>query len=86
MIAFARLVFQFLAGLLGLVTLSIKPRRSLEVENLFLRRQLAPYKERGIKPGCVDAATRMSLVLLSKLFDWRCALIIVRPEMLLRAA
>jgi hypothetical protein len=83
-IAFAHVVFQFLADLLGLVALSIRPRRSLEAENLFLRRQLALYKERGIKPRRVDAATGMSLVLLSKLFDWRCALIIVRPETLIR--
>ena len=84
MIAFAHIVFQFLADLLGLVALSIRPRRSLEAENLFLRRQLALYKERGIKPRRVGAATRMSLVSLSKLFDWRCALVVVRPETLIR--
>jgi hypothetical protein len=33
-----------LADLLGLVTLSIRPRLSLETEDLFLRRQLALYK------------------------------------------
>ena len=84
MIAFAHIVFQLLADLLGLVALSIRPRRSLEAENLFLRRQLALYKERGIKPRRVGAATRMSLVSLSKLFDWRCALVVVRPETLIR--
>ena len=66
------------------IALSIRPRRSLEAENLFLRRQLALYKERGIKPRRVGAATRMSLVSLSKLFDWRCALVVVRPETLIR--
>jgi hypothetical protein len=35
MIAFAHIVFQFLADLLGLVALSIRPRRSLEAENSF---------------------------------------------------
>jgi putative transposase len=83
-IALAHLVFQFLADLLGLVALSIRPRLSIEAENVFLRRQLALYKERGIKPGRIDTATRMSLVLLSKLFDWRCALVVVRPETLIR--
>jgi hypothetical protein len=39
----AHAVFQFLADLLGLVALSIRPRRSLEAEDLFLRRQLALY-------------------------------------------
>ena len=84
MIALAHIVFQFLADLLGLVALSFRPRRSVKAENLFLRRQLALYKERGIKPRRIDAATRMSLVFLSKLFDWRNALIVVRPETLIR--
>jgi len=83
-IAFAHTVFQFLADLLGLVALSIRPPRWLEAENLFLRRQRALYKERGITPRRIDAATRMSLVFLSTLFDWRDALIIVRPETLIR--
>ena len=83
MIAVAHIVFQFLVDLLGLVALSIRPHRSLEAENLFLRRQLALYKERGIRPRRIDAKTRMSLVFLSKLFDWRDALIIVRPETLI---
>jgi putative transposase len=83
-IALAHTVFQLLADLLGLVGLSFKPRHSLEAENLFLRRQLALYKERGVRPRRIDAATRISLVLLSKLFDWRDALVVVRPETLIR--
>jgi putative transposase len=83
-IAVAHILFQLLADLLRLITLSVRRGRSLGAENLFLRRQLALYKERGIKPRRIDAATRMSLVLLSKLFDWRDALIIVRPETLIR--
>ena len=57
---------------------------TLLAENLFLRRQLALYKERCIKPRRVDAATRMSLAVLSRLFDWRNALVVVRPETLVR--
>ena len=71
MIAFAHIVFQFLASLLGSVALLIRPQHLLEAENLFLRRQLALHKERGIKPRRIDAATRTSLAFLSKLFDWR---------------
>ena len=77
-IALAHIVFQFLADLLGLVALSFRLRRSVKAENLFLRRQLALYKERGIKPRRIDTTTRMSLVFLSKLFDWRDALVVVR--------
>ncbi len=56
----------------------------MEAENLFLRRQLALYQERGVKPRRVDAATRVSLALLSRLFNWRDALVVVWPETLIR--
>jgi hypothetical protein len=83
-IAFLRIVLQLLADLVCLAGLSFRPRRSLEAENLFLRRQLALYRERGVKPRRVDAAMRVSLALLSRLFAWRDALVVVRPETLIR--
>jgi transposase InsO family protein len=49
-----------------------------------LRRQLALYIERGVKPRRIDSATRIALVLLSRLFDWRGALVVARPETLIR--
>lgn len=42
------------------------------------------YVERGVKPQRPDVATRVSLVLLSKFFDWRTSLVVVRPETLIR--
>ena len=63
--------------------LLLRPRESLEAEILFLRQQLALYRERGVKPRRVDAATRVTLTLLSRWFDWRSALVIVRPETLI---
>jgi hypothetical protein len=83
-IALARIVLRLLADLAGLVVLSLRPRRSVEAENLFLRRELALYQERRVKPRRVDAATRVSLAVLSRLFDWRDALVAVRPETLIR--
>jgi hypothetical protein len=83
-IALARIVVQLLADLAGLVVLLLAPRRSVAAENLFLRRQLALYLERGAKPRRVEAATRVSLAVLSRLFDWRDALVVVRPETLVR--
>jgi putative transposase len=83
-IAVAPILFRLLADLLRLIALSVRRGRSLEVENLFLRRQLALYKERRIKPRRIDSATRISLVFLSRLFDWRDALIVARPETLIR--
>ena len=84
MIVFVQIILQLLVDLAGLDVLSVRPRGSVEAENLFLRRELALYQERGIKPRRVDAATRVSLALLSRLFDWRNALVVVRPETLIR--
>jgi hypothetical protein len=64
--------------------LVLRSSRSIEDENLFLRRQLALYKERGVKARRIEPATRIALALLSRLFDWRDALIVVRPETLIR--
>ena len=65
MIVLARIVLRILADLAGLVVLLFAPRRTVAAENLFLRRQLALYLERGAKPRRVDAATRVSLASLS---------------------
>jgi putative transposase len=83
-IVFVRIILRLLADLVGLVVLCVRPRRSVEAENLFLRRELALYRERGIKPRRIDAATRVSLAFLFRLFDWRDALVVVRPETLIR--
>ncbi len=84
MLALAKIAVLLLADALRFVILLLRLGRSLAAENLFLRRQLALYKERGIKPGRIDPATRVSLAVLAKLFDWRDALIVVRPETLIR--
>ena len=42
------------------------------------------YHERGVKPRRPDVATRLSLALWSRLFDWRASLVVVRPETLIR--
>jgi len=60
--------------------LLFRTAESLRTENLFLRRQLALYIERGVQPHRVDAATRISLALLARRFDWRGALVAVQPQ------
>ena len=72
------------SDLVRFVGLLFVSRDTRVAENLFLRRQLALYRERGIKPKRVDAATRVSLTVLSRLFDWRHGLVVVRPETLVR--
>jgi len=57
---------------------------ALRAENLFLlRRQLALYIERGVQPRRVDSATRVSLVVLARLFDWRGGFVVVQPATLI---
>jgi putative transposase len=73
-IVLLRIVLRLLADLVGLIALSVRPRRAIEAENLVLRRQLALFKERGMKPRRIDVATRASLALLSQLCDWRSCL------------
>jgi hypothetical protein len=70
--------------LIELVAEALRSSQSIQAENLFLRRQLALFIERGVKPQRVDPATRIALTLLSQLFDWRGALTVVRPETLIR--
>ena len=78
------MVLRLVADLIGLLVLTAKPRRSIEAENRVLRRQLALFKERGVRPGRIDAATRLSLAWLSRLCDWRSCVIVVRPETMVR--
>ncbi len=59
-------------------------KAALRAENLFLRKQLALYLERKAKPRRAQAATRLTLVLLSALFAWQEALVIVKPGTLIR--
>ena len=84
MIALSGIVAQLIWDGVRFVVLALRPRRVIQAENLFLRRQLALYKERGVKARRVDPATRVSLALLARLFDWRTALMAVRPETLIR--
>ena len=61
--------------------LSVRSTKSITAENLFLRRQLGLYIERGVKPRRVDPVTRVRLVLLSRLFDWRDSLALFSPRL-----
>src|SRR5262245_32959569 len=57
---------------------------ALAAENLFSRKQLAPYQERRVKPPRATHATRLTLTWLARGFDWRRALVIVQPATLIR--
>ena len=53
-------------------------------ENLFLRKQLALFQERKVRPRRADDSTRWVLATLSRLFPWRGALMNVKPDTLIR--
>jgi putative transposase len=84
MVALIKIVVQLITDVARFVILQFRPTRSVQAENLFLRRQLGLFKERGIKPRRVDAATRISLAVLARFFEWRDALIVVQPKTIIR--
>jgi putative transposase len=84
MVALIRIAVQLLADGAWLTILRFRSTQSVQAENLFLRRQLALFKERGIQPRRVDSATRTGLAILARLFEWRDALFVVQPKMMIR--
>lgn len=70
------------AGLSCFLPSLFRSRPALIAENLFLRKQLAFYRERENKPRRLTNAARVCLLVWSRLFDWREALVIVKPETL----
>ena len=73
-----------LVDALKFLSLGFRSRSRLAAENLFLRKQLALYAERHVRSRRADDATRLTLVVLARLIDWRAALTIVKPETLIR--
>ena len=65
---------------LQFLLLGTRSSAALKAENIFLRKQLALYLEREAKSRRATDATRLSMVLLSRLFAWQNALINVKPE------
>jgi hypothetical protein len=61
-----------------------RSRGSLVAENLFLRKQLAFYREHEVKPRRLTDAARIAMVFCSLCLNWKQALTIVQPETLIR--
>jgi putative transposase len=62
---------------------AVRSHSALSAEILFLRKQLAFYEERQTEPRRLTDSARASLVIWSLLFDWKDALVIVKPETLI---
>ena len=75
-----RTVLRIACDFLRLVSAAVRSHSQLAAENLFLRKQLALYAERQVKPRRADDATRITLVVLSWLIDWRRILTVVKPD------
>jgi putative transposase len=78
------IMFDLSCDALRLIWSSLRPRYSLAAENLFLRKQLALYLERKVNPRRADVGMKLTLVLLSRMFAWREALTVVKPDTLIR--
>jgi transposase InsO family protein len=69
--------------LVRLLTIAVRSRRALAAENLFLRKQLALFQERKVKPRRADDSTRWMMGGPSRMFLWRDALWNVKPDTLI---
>src|SRR5262245_17343938 len=79
-----RTIRRVATDLTSFIALAFRSHTQLAAENLFLRKQLALYLERQVEPRRADDATRITLVALSRLVDWRQLLVIVKPDTLIR--
>jgi putative transposase len=80
----AKTLLTLLVEVSRFVGLCLYPSPALAAENLFLRKQLALYQERQVKPRRTTHALRIVLVWLARRFDWRKALAVVQPETFIR--
>jgi hypothetical protein len=81
---FIRTILRVAADALRFILCIGRSHAHLAAENLFLRKQLALYRERKVKPRRADDASRIMLVTLSWLIDWRSVLTVVKPDTLIR--
>src|SRR5882724_7982133 len=80
----ASTLLMLLVDALHFLRLCLRSPTALAAENLFLRKQLALYQERQVKPQHATNAIRIALTWLARWFDWRRALVVVQPATLLR--
>ena len=87
MINLARILFRTILRVVrdvaSLLSSATRSRAQLAAENLFLRKQLAMYQERRVKPRRADDATRITVVALSQFLEWRQLLTVVKPKTLI---
>jgi hypothetical protein len=75
-----RTAVRLLIDALRFVSLGFRSRAQLAAENLFLRKQLALYRECQVTPCRAGDATRITLVVLAQLIDWQAVLTTSGPS------
>ena len=82
-LTFVRTVYSVLVDAMIFLYLRLRSPSALAAENLFLRKQLAMYIERKQKPRRATDSARFTLAQLTRFFDWRSALSVVKPDTLI---
>ena len=78
------MICHLVADFARLAALLCRSHGALAAENLFLPKQLALFQERKAKPRHAAGATRFLMALLGRFFSWRSALVVVKPDTLIR--
>jgi hypothetical protein len=84
MFQLAPAIVEVVSDQVKLAVLFLHSASAIRAGNLGLRKHLAAYIERGVKPGRLDHAGRVSLSVLSRLFNWRDVIAIVHPSTVVR--
>jgi putative transposase len=79
-----RTAHRVVVDLIALLLVATKSRNALAAEILFLRKQLALFHERDVRPHGAEDSARWLMAHLSWLFDWLSALAAVKPDTLIR--
>src|SRR5215472_8898490 len=79
-----RTICSVVVDLVRLAFLPAHSRRALAAENLFLRKHLALFQERKVKPRRANDSTRWMMATLSRRFPWRDARVNGKASTLIR--
>src|SRR5215467_12552921 len=77
-----RAIVPVVIDLIRLAILAVHSRRALACRKPFLRKQLALFQERQVKPRRANDSTRWMMATLSRMFPWRDALVNVKAPTL----
>jgi putative transposase len=78
-----RIFLLLIADFVVFLGLLIRPRKTIAAENSSYVGSSHCTESAKCRPRRIDPATRITLALLSRLFNWRSALIVVQPKTLI---